>query len=236
MSAKTIPVKAVPIGNGIIEGYRLVPKGVAKVTMDELIRLAARNGKTAESIVRFHADNMLKTIIQQVLENKRVDAGYATYYLYPTGSLENANDALDVKKNPIKLVAQVPASVQSLFDDVTAENESQTVELWLFEIVEDGHTENSQLFTANANVVINTTHGKIDTEAEDEGVWLLNAAGEIVSRASVVSTNSGYSVVKFASLPAPGEYTLVYSCRDGEDADEYTVARRTRKVTVNAAA
>ena len=37
---------------------------------------------------------------------------------------------------------------------------------------------------------------------------------------------------KFATLPETGVYTLVLATRNGEDADDYAVARATRRVQV----
>lgn len=232
MAATQIRFKAVPINNGIIEGGRLVPKGVKKITPGQFIALCAKEGKTTEALVRYYSDIFHTTLERLLTNNCRVDTGHATFYIIAKGSVPTLNAEVTTKTNPLKLVATVNRDTQKKMQQLEIVNETLTVDLHLFEIVETGHTELNELFTANAEVLINTNYGTIVQTRADEGVWLVDANGETVATAAVVASQPGYSLVRFPTLPEPGEYTLVYTCRNGEDEETYTPATRKRKVTV----
>ncbi|MBQ4385979.1 MAG: hypothetical protein II823_08720, partial [Kiritimatiellae bacterium] len=125
------------------------------------------------------------------------------------------------------------AEIARLLKQVELVNKTKSVALYIDVVVEQGHpADRNMLFTPNATVSITTNCGRIDTTRDDEGIWLVDAAGGKVATGVVTTTNAEYTLVQFPTLPEPGQYTLVYACRNGEDAGEFTPAVKRRKVTV----
>jgi hypothetical protein len=162
----------------------------------------------------------------------RVKLGFADVQLTVKGSLNDLSEPL-AGRCEASLSFQPAKALNDMLRNVELVNDTKTVQLVLHTIVEQGHpNDTNKLFAANASVSITTNCGRIDTSRDDEGIWLVNASGEKVATGVVTTTNSAYSIVQFATLPAPGQYKLVYACRNGEDPGEYTPAVKTRNVTV----
>jgi len=232
MATPTIPTKAVPMKIGTARGYRLIPKEVTRVNPEQFMRMVANRANSTVTAERFHADHFFTVLLEQVSKNKRVDTGFGIAYLHPTGSIESANSPIDKKHNPVTIEWQFPLDVRNAIRQFDVLNETVTVETWLFEIVESGHGESGVFYTPNATITANTKRGMIDPEADDEGIWLVNASNEIVATAMILESSGGHTDFKFPTLPPAGDYTLVYSCRNGEDPSVYTVATKTRKIKV----
>ena len=227
-----VHVKLVPYRVGTHEGFRPVPDKLTTLGEDEFLRLMADELKMSESALRAIYDRTTEKLRELTVKQYRVNTGSFFAALTARGSVERPNESLKGRKGLISLSLQPTKALQDLYFDVEVVNDTRTVDLFIRDAVEQGHTEVNRLFTANADVVIATVNGKIDTSAADEGVTLTTLAGETVATATVVSSQSGYSIVKFPTLPEPGEYWLVYVCRDGMDASEYTPAMQKRKVVV----
>ena len=232
MATPTIPTKAVPMKVGTGSGFRLLPKGVTRVEPDQFMKIVAERANSTVTAERFHADHFFSALLEQVSKNMRVDTGFGIAYLHPTGSIESANSPIDKKRNPVNIEWQFPFDVRNAVKQFNVVNETVTVETWLFEIVESGHGESGVFYTPNTTITANTKRGMIDPEATDEGIWLVNANKEIVATAMILESTGGHTDFKFPTLPPAGDYTLVYSCRNGEDPSVYTAATKTRKIKV----
>ena len=231
MATITVPVKLVAFDMGTREGFKFQPKGITDLTYEEFLREVARGMKSPLAIVRGYFDYGNELIAQKVVNRKRVDFGFGDAYLTAHGSVQDPNASLKGRCE-LKVTVTPHQSVQALLDNAEIVNETLTVALVLGEIAETGHNELNKLYTENAEVVINTSCGIITSGRADEGVWLKNAAGEIVATATVTESVAGYTKVAFPTLPEPGDYKLVYACRNGESAESYTPAVKTRNVTV----
>lgn len=218
---------------GTWQGYIIRPKIRGVMKYEDTIKSVADATRLTQAQVRGAFDQLMKTIeLKAIKDQMRVKLGFADVQLTVKGSLSDLAEPL-AGRCEASLSFQPAKELNDLLRNVELVNETKTVQLVLHTIVEQGHpNDTNKLFTANTNVSITTNCGRIDTSRDDEGVWLVNADGEKVATGVVTTTNSAYSIVQFATLPEPGEYKLVYACRNGEDAGEYTPAVKTRNVTV----
>ena len=231
-----ISVSLQPYRAGTRQGYIFRPDLRGKMTYDQTVEaLSAKTGLNPTK-VRGVLDSVGAVIIEQAIAGQKVvKLGFGDIRLTVKGSINDLSESIS-EKCEAGLNFQPNFDIAARLKAATLDNDTLTVDLYIDTVFEAGHPSDANcLFTPNADVSITTNCGKIDTNRDDEGVWLIDADGEKVATAVVASTNASYSVVRFATLPEPGRYTLVYACRNGEDPNEYTPASKTRKVTVVAA-
>ena len=232
-----IDVALQPYRAGTKQGYSFRPRLRGKITYDQTIASLSEKSGVNPSKVRGVLDSLNEVIIEEaVVEQKVVKLGFGDIRLTATGSINDLSEDINAKCE-VALSYQPCGAIADMLKAAELVNQTQGVPLHIDSVFESGHPNDGNcLFTANADVSITTSCGRIDTTRDDEGVWLVNAAGEKVATAVVATSNSSYSIVRFATLPEPGKYTLVYACRDGGDPDEITLTFKTRNVTVVAAA
>ena len=110
------------------------------------------------------------------------------------------------------------------------------VDASLLSLQQAGEDELNKLTDAAANVYCTGNMIYIDPDREDEGVFLYKGNG-LVRKCELVSSTTTSVVFRLGGeLPEDGQYKVVIQTRNGEDADEYTVATLVRNVTVEAAA
>ena len=231
-------VKLVPFKLGTSEGYKVILKDHTTVGYEEFLSEVAKGSQLPLALVRGVWDNGIDVATEEMRSGKRVAVGFGDLYMVARGSVQDPTESLKDNKNVyLAAVMELVGALQSIAKSMPLVNQTDTVALWLHEIVEEGHTkaDENKLFTANTNIVINTVEGTIVPERADEGVWLCDAAtGEKLVKATVVETSPTVTIIKFASLPEAGKYTLLYCGRNGE-AETKTLASKTRQVTVVAA-
>ena len=228
-------VKLVPYKLGTSQGYRIVLKEHVTVGYEDFLGEVARESKLPLSTVRGVWDFGIDIAGNEMRSGKRVDIGFGDLYMVVNGSVEDPTENLNNNKSiRFSGVLELSRPLQSKVKAMELKNETKTINLWLHEIVEEGHTKDDEnkLFEANATVVINTACGLLVPERTDEGVWLNDAQGQTVATAVVISTSPTVTTVRFPTLPEPGRYTLVYAGRNGLDPIECDVTPKTRYVTV----
>ena len=209
--------------------YRLVPTSTKTVTEAEFIALLAAEAKQGETEARFWADNYRDVLFKQLMLNNAVDLGFAYAKLYVRGSLKSASDQPTKKENPVVANITIKGSLAELMKSLEVINDTMTVDVFIYELMQDGADAPGTLDTPNARVVINAKNCRIDPSRADEGVWLEKADGTVAAVGEVTYSDSSTVYAKFATLPETGVYTLVLATRNGESADAYAVARATRR-------
>lgn len=232
-----IDVALQPYRAGTRQGYSFRPDLRGRIPYEQTLEALCNKSGYAPTIVRGVLDSLNEVIVEQAIGGQKiVKLGFGDIRLSVKGSINDLTEDIN-EKCEARLNFQPNSTIAEMLRAATLDNKTKSVALYIDTVFEAGHPSDANcLFTANADVSITTNCGKIDTNRDDEGVWLIDASGEKVATAVVASTNASYSVVRFATLPEPGRYTLVYACRNGEDPNEFTPASKTRIVTVVAAA
>ena len=150
--------------------YRLVPTSTKTVTEAEFIALLAAEAKQGETEARFWADNYRDVLFKQLMLNNAVDLGFAYAKLYVRGSLKSASDQPTKKENPVVANITIKGSLAELMKSLEVINDTMTVDVFIYELMQDGADAPGTLDTPNARVVINAKNCRIDPSRADEGV------------------------------------------------------------------
>lgn len=229
-----IQVKAVmnnlPSPGGKVS-YRLAPASRKTIKEDEFVGLLAAKAKQDKSEARFWCDNFAQTFATQLLANNAIDLGFLYAKLTVDGSLKSASDQPTKEGNPVRAAVWLKGDLAESVKSLDVVNTTITIELVLNSVQQDDAADLNLLTEAGKRVVLNVRNGKIDINADDEGVWL-EKNGTVVKTAVVDYSDSDVARVHFTELPEDGVYTLVISARNGEDSAKYTPARKTRNVQV----
>jgi len=230
-----IPVKSV-LSNLTVEGqpcYRLLVANTKKIDESEFLRLLSKKTGMDETKCRYWSDNQRDVLYSCLAENGSVDIGYLYAKLYPTGTIATLTDQPTKEANPVKARAFFKGAFAQKVAQLELENLTLTVNAILHEIMQDGASDLNRIESSTARVVINGNEIKIDPEQTDNGVHLESmTTGVTVATAAVSYSDASTCHCTFPTLPPTGRYRLVLETRNGENPDDYALARVTRIVQV----
>ena len=236
--AQKVKVKAMKfvLGTGAEtrSGYRFVTKAGKVLTEDDFIALAAERMGTSHEIAEAWFKGIMRTFIAGMMDGNSVNTGYMLGKLQVRGSTDSANG--QPEKGSVEGVVTFSGDVREAFAGLEVVNDSKMVDASLLSLQQAGEDELNKLTDAAANVYCTGNMIYIDPDREDEGVFLYKGNG-LVRKCELVSSTTTSVVFRLGGeLPEDGQYKVVIQTRNGEDADEYTVATLVRNVTVEAAA
>ena len=173
----------------------------------------------------------------EVLANKNVNTGWLRGHLTVEGSIPTMGAKTDPKNNPVKAVLLPLGDFKAAVDGVLAVNDVVVINSILYTVQYGQSTERNTIEGTSEDLKINGDKIAINTDMTDEGVWLEDAEGTMVTdKATIVSSSTNTINCRFATLPEDGIYTLVIATRNGESSADYGVNRLTRQVEVITAA
>lgn len=215
--------------------FQLYGKNIVPMGQEEFVkRLAERLGKSPAE-ARFINDVHGQVFCQALIENKAVNTGCLRGYLTALGSVESAGAPLSKEKNPIKAVILPHGELKAALDGVVAVNDTQVIEAILYTIK---YSQSRRINTIEGLEVVkaNGVGLILNLQNEDEGIWLEDSSGTMVSDKALVDSNDTNTInFRFAALPENGRYNLVIATRNGESKDDYGIVRLTRQVIVDVA-
>lgn len=230
-----IPVWAVlsSMKVGDIPVYRLVTKNGKKLTEAEFLVLLSQKIKQSPEEARYWLDSFREVLFALLSENTSVDLGFLFAKLYIGGTIASLTDQPTKEKNPVLPRIYFKGDFAERFKQYEVVNETQTVNAILYELMQDGASDVNRIESATARIVANCNEAKIDPNQADNGVWLEKLKTSVkVCDASISYSDSSTCYFTFPELPASGTYRLVIATRNGENPDEYGLAKLTRNVFV----
>lgn len=216
-------------------GYRFVTKAGKVLSADEFYALyAERMGAPAEVAEAWYKGQW-RTLIEQMMLGNAINTGFMIGKLQVKGSTDSATG--QPAKGSVEGVINFTGDVREAFAALEVMNDSKMVDATLLTLEQAGAGALNKLTAAGAEVYCTGNMLYIDPDREDEGVWLLDSKGRVVAKLALVSSTTTSVVFRTpAALPEDGQYKIMIQTRNGEDADDYTVASLVRNVTVEAAA
>jgi len=211
------------------------PDGTTNISFEQLCQLTSVKTGLPLSTVKYVLETCNQKLIDLLAANSRVHTGLYVASLGISGSVNSIGEQPNKVDNPVHAVLTPEGDIVDILKAIQVINTALTVAAIINEVQESGCAELNKLTAANTNVVVNGSCIKVDGTKTDEGVWIADKdTGVVVKNATIVSSDSARTVVKFASLPTNGRYRLVIATRNGEEGmDVVTVDRL---VTVEAAA
>lgn len=205
--------------NEVLGGRALAERFAQKINVD-----------TSEA--NYIIDSLQEFIIEELQAGNRLDFELMSFLPRLSGTLPardaNPTDAGLVVKGHVK---ERPAlrdalkgrliPVNSIVPDWGAVQSVMDVPLKKFDQIVIGH----QIDIAGVNV-------EIDVNMPDEGVWLEDSKGNVISRAEVSYSDAQVVDCRFHEPAVPGKYTLVLANRARKKGSDYKLCRHCRAVTV----
>lgn len=220
-----------PVGERTL--YRLIPSNPQHIGEEEFLRYLAEEMGQTQTQGRYWLDTFRNLLFRLLSENADIDLGFLLAKLYVGGSIESISDQPTKEKNPVRGRVFFKGDFAERLKAIEVVNDTVTVAALLYELLQDGCTEQNRIESATARVVINGSNIKLDANQDDNGVWLENATtGVKVAEADVSYSDSSTCYCTFPELPPTGKYRLVLATRNGENPEEYALAKVTRNVYV----
>ena len=232
---KAIKVKAT-LSNlqvGETPNYRMIVKDPKRVDEPEFLRRIAVKAGQDRVQGRYWLDAFRDVLFASLAENEAVDLNFLYAKLHVAGSLPSATEQPTKEGNPVRPRVFLKGELMDALAAFDVVNDTLTVNAILYEIQQDGVAELNRIESVTARVVINGNAIRIDSAQEDNGVWLEDLkTGQKVVDGTVIRSDSSTCHVTFPTLPVTGKYRLVLATRDGNDPNEFSLAKVARNVTV----
>ena len=230
-----IPITVIPVtvGPGETPRFRMIAKNPKNLPPEEILRrLSAKNGMEM-STNRYWLDNLGAVVYEALAANETVDCGFAYGKLYPTGTLPSLTAQPTKEANPVRGRIFFKGEMANRLAEIELVNETQSVNVIIYEVQQDGVTAPNCIESTTARVVLNVNRGKIVSGQTDNGLWIEDLKTNVkVADGVVIYSDSSTCHATFPTLPPTGTYRLVLATRDGQSPDEYVLARATRNVFV----
>ena len=211
--------------------YQLYVKNPKSLSQTDFVKLfAARLGK-GEAEARFINDVHGQVLCEAVVKNKSVNVGCMRAQLDVTGSVASAGAPL-TKDNIIKVSLIPHGALKECVAGISAVNETISIGAVLY-TVQYEHSDELNTIEGLGAVKINGDKLYINQSKDDEGVWLEDETGTMVTnKAAILENDNNFLTVEFSDLPEAGNYRLVIATRGGSTDEDVGVDRLTRQVKV----
>lgn len=192
--------------------------------------LAQRTGYT-DIQARAFVGALADVVTEGLASGNAIDFGPFQLRLSIKGTFPAANASFDPAENCLEVFAVPSKALIAVLAKLSPENATPMGKPWIYEIACNSRKKAGEIVLGEA-VTVNGQNIRIDSEQDDEGIWLESDAGERLAAATIVKTESGHATCKFAKKSVePGPYRLAIYTRDGGAASGQVAAIR-RKVKV----
>lgn len=232
--AKSMNVKAIASNLRVGEGthYRLIIDGVEVVKSEQFMNRFAAAIRTPTSEAQFTIDTFFSTIVDILMEAKRINLPFMSASLSVGGSVKSMTDQPTKSANPVLVNIAIKGTPAEKLAAIELKNVTITIDATLHEVEQIGASGVARI--ENENDIVVTGKGlMINAGAEDEGMWL-EKDGIVKKMAEVKSSDHNEARGNFGALDgiANGVYELCVATRDGKSAAEAPARILKRKVTV----
>ena len=218
---------------GETPNYRLIPKDPMHISETEFLRRISEKAGQDRIQGRFWLDAFRDVLFTALSNNEAVDLNFLFAKLHVAGSLPSATEQPTKEANPVRPRVFLKGELMDTLSAFEVVNDTLTVEAILYEVMQDGASDRNRIESPTARVVINGNAIRLDAGQEDNGVWLEDpVTGVKVAEGTVIHSDSATCHCAFPTLPETGKYRLALATRDGNDPNEYSLAKVTRLVTV----
>lgn len=202
----------------------------AVLDLDSMARALAESKHISEADARYQLASVDAFIAEQVAAGNRLNFKSFSVSIKMGGTVERANAPYDPKKNPLQVSITPSVTLKAAVSALTPINETDKAAPKIYEVEQAGAESMCLIRQDGSPITINVSNCRIDKTATDEGVFLINAADEVLLQANILSNDFNTIRIAFPkSTLEPGSYRLLMKCRGGVGRPLVTA---TRKVTV----
>lgn len=197
--------------------YRAVPITNGTTDLAALAQgAAARTGQDV-AFVKCAAELLLERIEYTLCMGRRVELdGLFSCALAVQGVFDAANAPWERGKHRLVPRMNAKGEMKTVLTGTVAVNVTEGNRCRITSVL-DAISKTEGVITEGTNVEVFVAGGTflVDTTAEDEGVWLEDKDGTIVSFGTVTASTATTLDATFATLPEPGAYKFVVATRGG---------------------
>jgi len=226
-----------PVSTEITGGakvYRANVQTNGTITQDQLATVLAEKTKQDKSLVQYFLFALNEEMEKQILAGYRINLGQLATGFAIRGSFLSEDDRFDAARHTLVPTVRTLEPLKSALAAIGAENITIGLTCTVGSLM-DSVTKETNAITGTHEVHIQGVNLGISPDNPDEGVTLVDDTGAIKATATVTSSDPQMIVCSFPTPPAPGEYTLVVSCRNGNRESLAPAVGTLKKVAVKAA-
>ena len=202
---------------------------------DELAEMLGARTKQDVSLWKYFIDAFSEELQTQLLAGYRINLGQLTAGFAIRGAFKSEDDQFDPDRHQLVATVRTLDPLKSAIAAVSPENIVRGLTC-IVSAVMDSVTKHLSEITGTNRVLIQGQRLGISLDNPDEGVWLVDQkTGETVATSTVERSDDQTIDCFFAEPPAPGTYTLVVSCRNGERESLKPAVAKIKNVVVKAA-
>lgn len=197
--------------------YRAVAQTTGSINLQSLAKQAARKTGLDPDLVRYSAELFLAQVAKDILAGRRVEIeDLFSGALSVAGTFDSENEAWDPAKHRLVPHFNAKGEMRGALGEAVAENMTEGNHTSIKRVLDTTLKTNGVIASGeNILVYVSGLYLLVNPEAEDEGCWLENEKGEVVARASIVSSTQTTLDARFAQTPEPGRYKLAVASRGG---------------------
>ncbi len=200
----------------------------------EIVKEVSLRSGLPDAVVDCVLRLFFETVREEVRDGFRFDTGDVSGAAYVQGTFGSLDDPWDASRHRLVVRLNAKGALRDALKGHTPVNVTEGAKVSVKSVLDVDHAVDGAIYgTSDVAVRVSGVGLAVDAEAGDEGVWLEDATGAVIARASVAEASDTMLDCTFAELPADGAYTFVVASRGGLGA-EYGVAMGRRKVSVAA--
>lgn len=185
------------------------------LTRDEIVKGLAEYMNVKEAMSAFYVDGLCGYMRQELARGNRLDFGDFSVEIVMEGGLPSANAPFVAGVNKLKVQMRAKKKLEHCLESLAPENVSGAEQSRIGSVIQrNGGTGEYEDITTDGRrkITSNGLEVKVHAEADDEGVWIEDDAGEKLLRGEVFSTSVTTCDFYLEGHLNPGEYWLaIYS-------------------------
>lgn len=186
------------------------------LSREEIVKGLAEYMNVKEPMSAFYVDGLCGYMRQELARGNRLDFGDFSAEIVMEGGLPSANAPFDEAVNKLKIQMRAKKKLERCLESLAPENISGAEQSRIGSVVQqNGGTGEYEEITTDGRrkITANGADVKVHAEADDEGVWIEDDAGEKLLRGEVFSTSVTTCDFYLEGHLDPGAYWLVIYSR-----------------------
>lgn len=207
-------------GRGRTEGSESVwtAQILATRAVDESEFCAAVAQRTRQSAAEVNymlstAAEVLRDFLRQGCHVNLADVGFG---LALTGTFSSADAAPDAKRNEVRVCAHAKRTLAKSISlaELNLVNITTPLVARIFSVM-DATLQRDGVIADPSRVLITGEGLRVDQAADDEGVWLVDAACKRIATGTIIENDAATLDCSFSALPPAGAYRIEVCARNG---------------------
>lgn len=159
------------------------------------------------------AGDVLRDFLRQGCHVNLSDLGFS---LALTGTFPSADAAPDATRNEVRVCAHAKQSLAKsiAISELNLVNTAMPLVARIFSVM-DVTLQRDGIIADPSRVLITGEGLRVDCTATDEGVWIVDSAGERVATGMIIENDAATLDCSFAELPPAGMYRIEVRARNG---------------------